>query len=267
MAFKKVPITFGRPAWTNVAKLYYALETTGDLAKLDEAVFKAIHEQRVNLFDPRTAEEWVGKQGADGKKFAEAFASFGVNSKMSRAEQIARAYKVDGVPMVVVDGRYVVKGEAFKDVLRNADLLIEKIRAERAGKRSKPRRQTHAIARTAPPSGRFHIHLRNIHGIPQGLHHRRLQRHRRRPGPPLRRTGRHPWPGSPPATSTDGPPGRPARSPRRLCPGCERTPLPWPPPRPTSRPAAAPRTSSSPTPASPSAPSANARKTWRPSAR
>ena len=89
----------------------------------------------VTVFDPRTAEEWVGKQGADGKKFAEAFASFGVNSKMSRAEQIARAYKVDGVPMVVVDGRYVVKGEAFKDVLRNADLLIEKIRAERAGKK------------------------------------------------------------------------------------------------------------------------------------
>ncbi len=135
VAFKKVPITFGRPAWTNVAKMYYALETTGDLAKLDEAVFKAIHDQRVNLFDPRTAEEWVGKQGADGKKFAEAFASFGVNSKMSRADQIARAYKVDGVPMVVVDGRYVVKGEAFKDVLRNADLLIEKIRAERAGKK------------------------------------------------------------------------------------------------------------------------------------
>jgi thiol:disulfide interchange protein DsbA len=135
VAFKKVPITFGRPAWTNVAKLYYALETTGDLAKLDDVVFKAIHEQRVNLFDPRTAEEWVAKQGADGKKFAEAFASFGVNSKMSRAEQIARAYKVDGVPMVVVDGRYVVKGESFKDVLNNADLLIEKVRAEKGGKK------------------------------------------------------------------------------------------------------------------------------------
>lgn len=135
VVFKKVPITFGRPAWTNVAKLYYALETSGDLEKLDEAVFKAIHEQRVNLFDPRTAEEWVAKQGGDGKKFAEAFASFGVNSKMARAEQIARAYKVDGVPMVVVDGRYVVKGDAFKDVLRNADLLIDKVRAEKGGKK------------------------------------------------------------------------------------------------------------------------------------
>lgn len=135
VAFKRVPITFGRPAWTNVAKLFYALETTGDLEKLDDKVFKAIHEQRVNLFDPRTAEEWVGKQGADSKKFAESFASFGVNSKMSRAEQIARAYKVEGVPMVVVDGRFVVKGDTFKDVLQNADLLVEKVRAERGGKK------------------------------------------------------------------------------------------------------------------------------------
>jgi len=135
VAFKKVPITFSRPAWANVAKLYYALETTGDLEKLDEAVFKAIHDQRVNLFDPKTAEEWVAKQGADGKKFGEAFASFGVNSKLARAEQIARTYKVEGVPMVVVDGRYVVKGDTFKDVLRNADLLIEKVRAEKGGKK------------------------------------------------------------------------------------------------------------------------------------
>jgi hypothetical protein len=32
---KKVPITFGRAAWANIAKLYYTLEITGDLHRLE----------------------------------------------------------------------------------------------------------------------------------------------------------------------------------------------------------------------------------------
>jgi thiol:disulfide interchange protein DsbA len=130
VVFKRVPVTFGRAAWTTLGKLYYALETSGDLAKLDGAVFHAIHEDRTNLFDERSIIEWVNKQGSDPKKFADALKSFTVNSKMARAEQLARAYKVDGVPMVVVDGKYVVKGQSFQDVLNVTDQLIAKIRSE-----------------------------------------------------------------------------------------------------------------------------------------
>ncbi|HJW03328.1 MAG TPA: thiol:disulfide interchange protein DsbA/DsbL [Azospira sp.] len=130
VVFKRVPVTFGRAAWTTLGKLYYALETSGDLAKLDGAVFHAIHEDRTNLFDDRSIIEWVHKQGSDPKKFSDALSSFTVNSKMARAEQLARAYKVDGVPMVVVDGKYVVKGQSFQDVLNTADQLIAKIRSE-----------------------------------------------------------------------------------------------------------------------------------------
>ena len=54
VVFKRVPVSFGRAAWANAAKLYYTLEATGDLAKLDGDVFKAIHSERVNLFDEKT---------------------------------------------------------------------------------------------------------------------------------------------------------------------------------------------------------------------
>ncbi|MDE2584844.1 MAG: thiol:disulfide interchange protein DsbA/DsbL [Betaproteobacteria bacterium] len=137
VVFKRVPVTFGRAAWTTLGKLYYALETSGDLAKLDGAVFHAIHEDRTNLFDDRSIIEWVHKQGADPKKFSDAYSSFTVNSKMARAEQLARAYKVDGVPMVVVDGKYVVKGQSFQDVLNSADQLIAKVRSENGAKGKK----------------------------------------------------------------------------------------------------------------------------------
>lgn len=137
VVFKRVPVTFNRAAWANLAKLYYTLETTGDLAKLDGAVFHAIHEQRVNLFDEASIMEWAAKQGLDGKKFSDAYKSFGVASKLSRADQLARAYRVDGVPMVVVDGKYVVKGQSFQDVLKTADQLIDKTRMEKNGGKKK----------------------------------------------------------------------------------------------------------------------------------
>ncbi|KAB2918406.1 MAG: thiol:disulfide interchange protein DsbA/DsbL [Dechloromonas sp.] len=132
---KKVPITFGRAAWANIAKLYYALEVTGDLARLESEVFRAIHGQRVNLFDERTLMEWVAKNGVDQKKFAETFNSFGINSKVKRGDQLAQAYKIQGVPALAVDGKYMVGGQNFDELLANADKLIVKARGEKAGKK------------------------------------------------------------------------------------------------------------------------------------
>lgn len=105
---RKVPVTFGRAAWSNIARLFYALETTGDLARLDADVFKAIHAERQNLFEERGINEWVAKKGVDPKKFADAFASFGVQSKVKRGDQMAQAYRIQGVPALGVQGRYLV---------------------------------------------------------------------------------------------------------------------------------------------------------------
>lgn len=135
VVLKKVPVTFGRPAWANVARLYYALEITGDLARLDGEIFKAVHGDRVNLFDEKTLAEWVSKKGVDAKKFADAFNSFGVMSKVKRADQLAQAYQISGVPSLAVDGKYLVTGQDFNDTLSIADKLIAKSRAAKPGKK------------------------------------------------------------------------------------------------------------------------------------
>ena len=132
---RKVPITFGRAAWANAARLYYALEATGDLARLDGDVFKAIHSDRVNLFEENAIKEWVAKKGVDPKKFADAFSSFGVMSKVKRGDQLAQAYKIQGVPALAVDGKYLVGGQSFGEVLAIADKLIAKARAEKSAKK------------------------------------------------------------------------------------------------------------------------------------
>jgi thiol:disulfide interchange protein DsbA len=135
VVFKKVPITFGRAAWANISKLYFTLEITGDLARLEADVFKAIHQERVNLFDERTLTEWVTKKGVDAKKFSDTFNSFGVMSKVKRADQQAQAYKIQGVPALAVDGKYMVGGKDFNEQLAIADKLIAKARSEKSGKK------------------------------------------------------------------------------------------------------------------------------------
>lgn len=134
VSFKKVPITFGRAAWQGISRLYYTLEATGDLHRLDAAVFNAIHEERVSLFDEKTLSEWVAKKGVDPKKFADTYNSFGVMSKSKRADQIAQAYRIQGVPAIAIEGKYMVTGKDFNETLAIADKLIAKARAEKAKK-------------------------------------------------------------------------------------------------------------------------------------
>lgn len=134
VSFKRIPVTFGRATWTNLARLYYGLEATGDLARLDEAVFSAIHEERINLFTPTAIMAWIKREGVDEKRFKAAFESFGVNALVSRSDQLVRNYRIRSVPRLTVAGRYTVTGQAARslaDLLPIADGLIEMSR--RAG--------------------------------------------------------------------------------------------------------------------------------------
>lgn len=133
--FKRIPITFGRPAWANIAKLYYTLEITGDLARLDNEVFKAIHNDRANLFDEKSLFDWLGKRGVDMKKFADTFSSFSVASMVKRGDQLAQAYKIQGVPAMGVDGKYLVGDMGHNEKLAVTNKLIAKARSEKPGKK------------------------------------------------------------------------------------------------------------------------------------
>lgn len=135
VSFRRMPVSFGRAALGNLAKLYYSLEITGDLAKLDAEVFKAIHEQRINLTNESTLLEWLAKKGVNTQKFSEAFKSFGIDSKIRRGDQLAQAYRIDGVPALIVDGKYLLTPDTPDKLLPLADELIAKARAERAGRK------------------------------------------------------------------------------------------------------------------------------------
>lgn len=146
VVFKRIPISFKRPQWASLARLFYALEATGDLVRLDGAVFHALHQAGNRLYDDKSIIEWVAAQGVDKKKFADAYNSFGVVSKAKRADQLAEAYRIQGVPAMAVDGKYLVVGKEIKghaELLALTDQVIDKARRERESTkgRSEPPRK------------------------------------------------------------------------------------------------------------------------------
>lgn len=131
---RRVPVTFGNPYYTNLSRLYHALEAIGELKRLDDSVFVALHQKGLKLVDDKSILDWVGLQGVDQRKFAEAYNSFGVVSKVKRGDQLAQAAKIRGVPALLVDGRYLMLNDNIRshaDLLANTDKVIDKVRAER----------------------------------------------------------------------------------------------------------------------------------------
>ncbi len=130
VVFRRVPVGFNRPAWINLARAYYALQASGDLGKLDGALFRAIHDEHLQLFDEASLTDWVGKSGGHAEQFAAAYASFGVNNQTVQADQMAEKYGIEAVPTMTVNGEYQAMGKNLAEMLLNTDRLIARAQSE-----------------------------------------------------------------------------------------------------------------------------------------
>ena len=110
VVLKRVPAV-PSASWAELAQVHYTLEAMGVLETWHGKIFDAIHKENLNLSNRKIREEWLAKQGIDLKKYQEVEKSFAVATKMQRARQMTAAYKIDSVPQVVVNGKYVVSAE------------------------------------------------------------------------------------------------------------------------------------------------------------
>jgi thiol:disulfide interchange protein DsbA len=130
--FKRVPATFN-DRWRLSARVFYALESMGLEDKLHKPLMDAIHKDRMRITDERQLAEWLGKQGVDVAKFQAALKSFAVESRLKRAEQLVRDAKLDGVPALMINGRYLVTSQGGSQrMLDTADAVIQQVRKETA---------------------------------------------------------------------------------------------------------------------------------------
>lgn len=126
VVFVRVPATLSR-GWALMAQAYYTAEALGVLHVMHPALFAAFHEQPVMLGSPeRLAAYFEEKAGVDTEAFREAFNSIEVASKVHRADQLARQYRVAGVPSMTVNGKYITDPEqagGYEAMLRTVDTL------------------------------------------------------------------------------------------------------------------------------------------------
>jgi thiol:disulfide interchange protein DsbA len=130
--FKRIPGILNED-WAVDARVFYALESIGELERVHRTLFNAIHQQggvrlRGDAFAKWTA-DWLAKQKVDMAKYDAAFHSFSVESKVRRALQMSSAYRLEGVPTLTVQGRYLVLASTSqKSMLETADFLIGEAR-------------------------------------------------------------------------------------------------------------------------------------------
>ena len=137
VAFRRMP-AIPTERWAPNARTFFPLEALGELARLHQEVFDAVHIERVNFNDEKIQLEWMAKKGIDRKKFADAWSSFSVQSKVKRAAQVTQAFEVNAVPSVVVDGKYLSTVSMVgspEELMKTLDALVAKARAERGKKK------------------------------------------------------------------------------------------------------------------------------------
>lgn len=127
----RVPIAFNANM-ADLQKLYYTLENM-DRLDLHPVVFKAIHDERKELFTERQIVDWAEEQGLDRQYFSDIFNSFGIQSRVRRANELAENYQIESTPSIAVGGRYVTTPgmtNSYAATLVEADKLIEMAREQ-----------------------------------------------------------------------------------------------------------------------------------------
>ncbi len=130
VVFRRVPVAFNA-LYENYQKIFFALEAMGEVDRMHAKVFNAIHQQRQRLDKEADIAAFMQANGIDGAKFIEQYKSFSVQSKARQAKQLSEAYKIEGVPTMGVQGRYVTSGSlagSNERALAVTDSLVQSLR-------------------------------------------------------------------------------------------------------------------------------------------
>jgi len=133
VSMRRVP-ALSSEAWEPFARLYYALETLGQVERLHWPVYDSFHFEDVKLNDEKVMVDWVARNGVEREKFIETYASASVAGKVAQARELLKSYDVRGVPTFVVDGKFLTSARlagGTEQVVRTLDRLVRLAREER----------------------------------------------------------------------------------------------------------------------------------------
>ncbi len=131
--FRRMPVAW-QPVHVPYQKLYFALEALGQLEAAHRKVFHAVHVQGLRLENDAGIAAFAAASGLDGAKLVNAMSGFAVASKVQMANQLFAAYRLNGVPTLAINGRFLTSPEMTGGedrTLQVADALILKAKTTR----------------------------------------------------------------------------------------------------------------------------------------
>jgi protein dithiol oxidoreductase (disulfide-forming) len=121
----KMPITWG-PIHQLHAALFFTIEALKLEPSTHSAVFVTIHKEGNFLQSSKAIQEFLSKFGVAPEVTDQYIQSFSVKQKVNRSIKYARQLKIDSVPMMVVDGTYIIESKRnFADTLKVVDYVVE----------------------------------------------------------------------------------------------------------------------------------------------
>ncbi|KVQ07616.1 thiol:disulfide interchange protein DsbA/DsbL [Burkholderia ubonensis] len=121
--FKRIPVAF-RDDFVPHSKLFYAVSALGISEKVTPAIFNAIHKQKNYLLTPQAQADFLASQGVDKKKFMDAYNSFSVQGQVKQSAELLKSYNIDGVPTIVVQGKYKT-GPSYTNSLEGTAQVLD----------------------------------------------------------------------------------------------------------------------------------------------
>ncbi len=108
--FSRLPAVFNAD-WELMAQAFYTAQTLGVADAVHMPIFEGIHVKRQDLRKPDLLSELFAETAeVSAEDFDTAYSSFSVRSRVEQAKAKVRAYRVTGVPSMIVNGKYRVDG-------------------------------------------------------------------------------------------------------------------------------------------------------------
>ncbi|MFV2004719.1 MAG: thiol:disulfide interchange protein DsbA/DsbL [Gammaproteobacteria bacterium] len=126
--FIRLPAMF-RPDWEIQAKAYYALSVMGVIEDVHGKIFDAIHKDKKRLNKLELIADFVEKNGVNRQQFVKEYNSFAVDSMVRKAKKKQKAYQIQGVPSVAINGKYLTTGKmagSYDNLIKIINHLVEK---------------------------------------------------------------------------------------------------------------------------------------------
>jgi len=130
--FVRLPVMWN-PTNQIHARMFYTAEALGKLDEVHEPIFRAIHLNKQTLTTEADIQEFFLSYGISEEEFKSTFRSFAVESKLQRAKNLTQRYRIQSVPLLVTNGKYLTQGseiENFGEMLAVTDELVDRERQE-----------------------------------------------------------------------------------------------------------------------------------------